>query len=134
VQWVICHIFNGVSLLTVWGIPAQVKLATTTCGTGGWLQYWRLGHCPAAPCQVYHRGTLRFPPRIPLRRLRLWKINVRTPVPGSPATARVAKPQYGGYSARSVPGGTLASRAGPGTRGTIRAHYVDRPVDNERGH
>ena len=45
------------------------------------LQDWRLGHCPATPCQVYHRGTLRFPPRIPLRRLRLWKINVRTPVP-----------------------------------------------------
>src|SRR5580693_4044897 len=78
-------------------------------------RYWRLGHC-----QVYHRGTLRFPPRIPLRRLRLWKINVRTPVPGSPATARGAKPQYGGYSARSVPGEPSC----PGQARVRAARYV----------
>jgi hypothetical protein len=74
----------------------------------------RPGHCPTAPRQVYHRGTLRFPPHIPLGRPRLWKINVRTPVYGSPAAARVAKPRYGGHSARSVPGGTLASLVRPG--------------------
>jgi hypothetical protein len=35
VQFVICYGFNGVSLLTVWGIPAQVKLAPANRGTGG---------------------------------------------------------------------------------------------------
>jgi hypothetical protein len=111
VRFVICYRFNG-------GQPVNGKGDTGTGQTDR--RDLRLGpvprpgHCPGDPGQVYHRGTLRFPPHIPLRRLRLWKINVRTPVHGLPAAARVAKPRYGGHSARSVPGGTLASLVRPG--------------------
>src|SRR3984957_6231087 len=57
----------------------------------------------------YHHGTPRFPQRIRRRRLRLWKINVRSPTRWAPAAARErGKPRY-----------------------SARTHLVDGPVDNE---
>jgi hypothetical protein len=70
-----------VSLLTVRGITAQVKLSGQRGGIP-WLPR------PARPLparfQDYHRGTPRFPQRVPAWRLRLWKIKVRQPVYAEP--------------------------------------------------
>jgi hypothetical protein len=111
-----CHApRRRVSLLTVKGIPAQVKLSA------------QVPQRPlsAGPLSVYHRWNTAVFERIPPRRLRLWKINVHRPVNGARRASREGKPRRSG-GARGAPRYT-------GVRSALSAHMWTALWTNERG-
>ncbi len=106
---------HGVSLLTVRAIHVQVKPSGEPPAAGA----------PSVRSRVYHRGTPRFGERVPLRRLRLWKINIHRQV------------TVGWRPPREETRGTATAHAvrhGTGGADDATCTHVDRPVDNEHGH
>jgi hypothetical protein len=107
-------VVKGLSLLTVWAMPTQVKLKRRSwprCPPS--LQGTRATLRPGRPLRGNYDGaTLTNPERISPRRPRLWK----TTFTGPPPYARRGLPYWGELHTER--------------NGALRAHHVDRPVDN----